>query len=198
MMDAAETLGKEVGLQRACKAMEVSRATLYRRHRHPSRDCQPQRPCSPRALSREQRQEVKNTLYSDRFSDKAPREVYATLLDEGQYLCSVRTMYRLLREDQASRERRNQLRHPKYKKPELLASGPNQVWSWDISVPQKRRERWEIWPPAIGLQEQVANHHRRLRLRAVVVSVMEKAPTRCQVWIKKTNASEPLLNCRKR
>jgi putative transposase len=132
MMDAAETLGKEVGLQRACKAMEVSRATLYRRHRHPSRDCQPQRPCSPRALSREQRQEVKNTLYSDRFSDKAPREVYATLLDEGQYLCSVRTMYRLLREDQASRERRNQLRHPKYKKPELLASGPNQVWSWDM------------------------------------------------------------------
>ena len=140
MMDAAETLGKEVGLPRACKAMEVSRATLYRRHRRPSRDCQPRRPCSPRALSREQRQEVKNTLYSDRFSDKAPREVYATLLDEGQYLCSVRTMYRLLREDQASRERRNQLRHPKYKKPELLATGPNQVWSWDITKllgPQK-------------------------------------------------------------
>jgi putative transposase len=83
---------------------------------------------------------VKNTLYSDRFSDKAPREVYATLLDEGQYLCSVRTMYRLLREDQASRERRNQLRHPRYQKPELLASGPNQVWSWDITKllgPQK-------------------------------------------------------------
>ena len=60
MMDAAETLGKEVGLPRACRAMEVSRATLYRR-RHPSRDCQPQRPCAPRALSREQRQEVKNT-----------------------------------------------------------------------------------------------------------------------------------------
>jgi len=83
---------------------------------------------------------VKNTLYSDRFSDKAPREVYATLLDEGQYLCSVRTMYRLLREEDASRERRNQLRHPNYRKPELLATGPNQVWSWDITKllgPQK-------------------------------------------------------------
>ncbi len=65
--------------------------------------------------------------------DKAPQEVYATLLDEGEYLCSVRTMYRLLNEDKASRERRNQLRHPNYKKPELLATEPNQVWSWDIT-----------------------------------------------------------------
>jgi len=142
MMAAAETLGKEVGLQRGCKALGVSRATLYRRRRrhHPSRDRQPQRPCSPRALSREQRQEVKNTLYADRFSDQAPREVYATLLDEGQYLCSVRTMYRLLREEDASKERRNQLRHPNNQKPELLATGPNQVWSWDITKllgPQK-------------------------------------------------------------
>ena len=79
--------------------------------------------------------------------DKAPQEVYATLLDEGEYLCSVRTMYRLLNEDKASRERRNQLRHPNYKKPQLLATGPNQVWSWDISVPQKRRERWEFGLP---------------------------------------------------
>ncbi len=72
--------------------------------------------------------------------DKAPQEVYATLLDEGEYLCSVRTMYRLLNEDKASRERRNQLRHPNDKKPELLATEPNQVWSWDITKllgPQK-------------------------------------------------------------
>ncbi len=137
MIDAAETLGKDVGVERACQALGVSRATLYRRR---SRDCQPQRPCSVRALSCEQRQEVRDTLYSDRFIDQAPREVYATLLDEGRYLCSVRTMYRLLGEDQAARERRNQLRHPNYQKPELLATGPNQVWSWDITKllgPQK-------------------------------------------------------------
>jgi putative transposase len=79
-------------------------------------------------------------LYSQRFVDKAPREIYATLLDEGAYLCSVRTMYRLLNKDQASRERRDQLRHPNYQKPELLATAPNQVWSWDITKllgPQK-------------------------------------------------------------
>ena len=76
---------------------------------------------------------MRDKLYSDRFIDMAPREVYALLLDEGEYLCSVRTMYRLLSEDNASKERRNQLRHPNYKKPELLATGPNQVWSWDIT-----------------------------------------------------------------
>ncbi len=72
--------------------------------------------------------------------DKAPREVYATLLDEGEYVCSVRTMYRILNENQAVQERRNQRRHPNYKKPELLATGANQVWSWDITKllgPQK-------------------------------------------------------------
>ena len=132
MMAAAETLGKEAGLQRGCKVLGVSRATLYRRH-HPSRDRQPQRPCSPRALSREQRQEVKNTLYSGRFSDKAPREVDAPLLEEGHSLCSVRTMDRLLREEDASRERRNPLRHPNSQKPGLPATGPNPVWSWEIT-----------------------------------------------------------------
>jgi putative transposase len=72
-------------------------------------------------------------LNSERFQDQAPREVYATLLDEGQYLCHWRTMYRILAENKAIRERRNQLRHPVYAKPELLATGPNQVWSWDIT-----------------------------------------------------------------
>ncbi len=132
-MDAAETLGKDVGLQGACKAMGVSRATLYRRRCRPTKDCQSDRHCSPRALSAQERLEVKGTLYSERFVDQSPREVYAPLLDEGQYLCSVRTMYRLLSEESASKERRNQLRHPNYKKPELLATGPNQVWSWDIT-----------------------------------------------------------------
>ena len=86
---------------------------------------------------------MKNTLYSGRFSDKAPREVDATLLEEGHSLCSVRTMYRLLREEDASRERRNPLRHPNSQKPELPATGPNPVWSWEITKllgPQKRTD----------------------------------------------------------
>lgn len=76
---------------------------------------------------------MRETLNSDRFCDLAPREVYATLLDEGVYLCSVRTMYRILNEHDEATERRKQRRHAKYKKPELVAEGPNQVWSWDIS-----------------------------------------------------------------
>jgi len=72
-------------------------------------------------------------LHEKRFVDQAPREVYSALLDEGIYLCSVRTMYRILEENEEARERRNQLRHPNYKKPEILATAPNQVWSWDIT-----------------------------------------------------------------
>ena len=139
MMDAAETLGKDVGVPRACQALGVSRATLHRRRCRGEKAPAP-RASSRRALSSEQRQAVRGALYSPAFIDKAPSEVYATLLDDGQYLCSVRTMYRILGEDQASRERRNQLRHSNYKKPQLLATGPNQVWSWDITKllgPQK-------------------------------------------------------------
>jgi putative transposase len=72
-------------------------------------------------------------MHSERFMDQAPREIYATLLDEGRYLCSVRTMYRILDQENEVKERRNQLRHPVYAKPELLATAPNQVWSWDIT-----------------------------------------------------------------
>ncbi len=74
-----------------------------------------------------------SVLNSERFQDQSPREVYATLLDEGVYLCHWRTMYRILDEHKEVRERRNQLRHPAYSKPELLATGPNQLWSWDIT-----------------------------------------------------------------
>jgi putative transposase len=86
-----------------------------------------------RALSAEEQERVLALLYSERFAEVAPAEVYATLLDEGTYVCSVSTMYRLLRKHQALRERRRVLRHPKYKRPELLATGPNQLWSWDIT-----------------------------------------------------------------
>jgi putative transposase len=88
---------------------------------------------SPRALAAEERSKVRETLNSPRFQDQAPREVYANLLDEGRYLCSWRTMYRILAENQEVKERRDQLRHPNYVKPELLATKPNQLWSWDIT-----------------------------------------------------------------
>ena len=135
-MTTTEELGTQVGVVTACKALGVSRATLYR-HRHPPASKAPQppvvRPRSHRALSPAERQEVMTTLNSERFADQAPAEVYATLLDEGTHLCSIRTMYRLLHEHGEVRERRDQLRHPSYARPELLATGPNQLWSWDIT-----------------------------------------------------------------
>ena len=87
----------------------------------------------PRALSVAEQQAVRAVLHSDRFQDTAPAAVYATLLDEGTYLASERTMYRLLAADGETRSRRDQLVHPAYQKPELLATAPNQVWSWDIT-----------------------------------------------------------------
>ena len=93
----------------------------------------PEPTISPRALPPAEKAEVRQVLNSERFADQPAREVYATLLDEGTYLCSWRTMYRILDENQEVRERRNQLRHPHYAKPELLATQPNQLWSWDIT-----------------------------------------------------------------
>lgn len=117
----------------ACDALGVSRATFYR-HRQPRTEIAPRpRPKPERALSEAEQQAVLEQLHSPRFVDKAPAEVYATLLDEQTYLCSIRTMYRILAEQQEIRERRDQLRHPQYSKPELLATRPNEVWSWDIT-----------------------------------------------------------------
>ena len=134
MMRAAEELSGSVGTSPACRALGVPRAGLYRR-RQPPQEAAPRtpRPKSPNALAPQERQTVLDTLRSERFMDKAPTEVYATLLDEASYLCSIRTMYRILDEEGEVRERRDQARHPDYKKPELLATGPNQVWSWDIT-----------------------------------------------------------------
>ena len=130
-MEAVEKLGPELGIAATCAALSVSRATFYRHHTRQKPAVQ--RKGSPRALGAPEREAVLSALHAPRFADKAPAEVYATLLDEGIYLCSERTMYRVLAENQEVRERRNQLRHPRYKKPELLATGPNQVWSWDIT-----------------------------------------------------------------
>src|SRR5262249_11072340 len=128
---AITEFGPRLGIAPTCAALGVPRATYYRRRRP---ICgRPRRPASPRALSPEERAAVLTVLHEPRFVDLAPAEVYATLLDEGRYLCSERTMYRLLAEHQEVRERRNQLRHPRYAAPELLARRPNELWSWDIT-----------------------------------------------------------------
>jgi len=129
---AAEELAPQVGVAPACGALGVSRATFYRRTRSTPGHQQP-RPTPARALSQAERERVVEVLSSERFVDRSPAEVFATLLDEKEYLCSERTMYRVLAESQPVRERRNQLQHPQYAKPELVATAPNQVWSWDIT-----------------------------------------------------------------
>jgi len=134
-MEAAFSLSTEVGIKPACESLAVPRSGLYRmqaRKRAPVVEPR-KRPSPPRTLSFDERQGVRDILNSERFVDKAPHQVYATLLDEGEYRCSIRTMYRILGENHEVRERRNQLSHPEYKKPELLATAPNQVWSWDIT-----------------------------------------------------------------
>ena len=131
-MQQVETLAQQVGVTSACDVLGVPRSSLYAARK--PRPAKVRRPASPpRALSAVEKARVRQTLNSERFQDQAPREVYATLLDEGRYLCSVPTMYRILRENQEVRERRDQLRHPAYAKPELLATDPNQVWTWDIT-----------------------------------------------------------------
>ena len=107
-MKAAEQLAQDVGVRQACQALEIPRASFYRRIKLPelARDDTATARPSPRALSQSERDSVRQSLYSERFMDKSPRQVYASLLDDGEYLCSVRTMYRILDEDNASQERR--------------------------------------------------------------------------------------------
>jgi putative transposase len=130
-MQSAEQVAQQIGTQAACVALGVPKSSLYRGHKPPAEKTT--RTISVRALSQVEKAAVHQELNSERFADQAPREVYATLLDEGRYPCSWRTMYRILAENHEVRERRNQLRHPTYAKPELLATAPNQLWSWDIT-----------------------------------------------------------------
>ena len=134
MIDQAITeIEPMIGTLPACRALGASRAGVYRRRRAPRvREHRP-RPAPARALSEPERACVLEQLHSERFIDSSPAEVWATLLDEGTYLASERTMYRLLAADGPVRERRDQLTHPPYARPELLAERPNQVWSWDIT-----------------------------------------------------------------
>jgi len=134
MIQSTEQLAETVGVSSACQVLEVPRSSLYRARQVKANPQPASEPAaSPRALSQVEKAEVRQMLNSQRFQDSPPREVYASLLDEGQYLCSWRTMYRILEANAEVRERRDQLRHPNYVKPELLATKPNQVWSWDIT-----------------------------------------------------------------
>ena len=117
-----------------CAALGISRASLHRRQNPPPPLAEPRPRSSPRrALTGEERAIVLGHLHAERFQDRSPSEVYGTLLDEGVYCCSIRTLYRLLAAEGETRERRDQLTHPPYQKPQLLATAPNQLWSWDIT-----------------------------------------------------------------
>jgi len=132
-MAAVEAVAPGLGALPVCRTLGISRATLYRRRRPPTSKPTAVRPRPPRALSDAERQAVRDVLHAPRFVDLAPAEVVATLLDEGTYLASERTMYRILAEGGQTGERRNQLTHPRHARPELLATQPNELWSWDIT-----------------------------------------------------------------
>ena len=136
MIQAVKDLVPIAGITTACQALNLPRSSFYRAQQPlapPVTAPDLARRPSPRALTAPEKTAVRETLNSERFQDQAPREVYATLLDEERYLCSWRTMYRILAENQPVCERRNQLQHPVYAKPELLATRANQLWSWDIT-----------------------------------------------------------------
>ena len=159
-----------IGTSAACRVLGKSRATLHRQ-----RNPKPAAPPAgrkefrhPAELSPEEKQSVLAVLDSPRFADKAVAQAYTILLDEGCYLCSQATMHRLLRERGTSGERRAQAAHPAKKKPELLAAGPDEVWSWDITklkgpargiwyllyvildIYSRKVIHWEIWPTETG------------------------------------------------
>ena len=139
MTDAAVAeLTPVIGVREACDAVGAAQASWYRRHRQSPAPARPapiphrDRP-QPRALTEQERTEILGILHSDRFVDVSPTEVWAILLDEGRYLGSTSTFYRLLRQTSGTKERRRQATHPATVKPELVATKPCQVWSWDIT-----------------------------------------------------------------
>ncbi len=134
-MSEAKGLAEDVGVQTACSALRVGRSTYYRSlkprrsgRRRPRRKTRP-----ARAMDKAAKESVMDALCSPRFADRSPAEVRATLLDEGVYLCSERTMYRVLADNKSVRERRAQRSHPKHPKPEIVARRPNRAWSWDVT-----------------------------------------------------------------
>lgn len=132
-MAAAQRLAPAIGVRKACHTMEVPRSSFYRRVRPKPHGPALKRAPHPRALTAAERAGVLEVCHSSRFTDAAPASIVATLLDEGAYLASERTFYRVLSACGQVRERRNQLTHPAYVRPELLATSPNELWSWDIT-----------------------------------------------------------------
>ena len=128
----------------ACRSLGLPTSSYYRIIKPSTFTCERRPRPSPRALSEEERAAVIAVLHEERFVDKPPAEIYAKLLDEKTYLCSIRTMYRILDECDEVRERRNILRPPEYTKPELLATAPNQLWTWDITK-LKGPEKWTYY-----------------------------------------------------
>ena len=142
MIDMALDACNEYGITEACTAFGVSRATLHRlRNPKPKQKIKKH---NHRRLTDAEEKEVLDVLTNDRFVDESVPEIYATILDKGTYLCSQRTMYRVLERHKAVHERRDQCHHPEYTKPELLATGPNQVWSWDITK-LKGSQKWSYY-----------------------------------------------------
>lgn len=137
-MDAVERAAPELGVAEACRVIGVPRASFYR-HRRPPRgrpcivDLPSSRPRRPNALHAAERRRILDACRAERFLDASPMQVYFTLLDEGVYLGSWRTYYRVLAEHGEVRERRDQLRHPNHPVPRLCADAPNQVWTWDVT-----------------------------------------------------------------
>jgi len=128
-MNAVSLLKNEIGIKKACNVLNISRGGFYRWNNPKEKKVR----LSPLALSFSEKNEALSILHEDRFIDKAPQEIYAALLDENKYICSIRTMYRILEKEGEIKERRNHLIRPHYKKPELITTTPNQVWSWDIT-----------------------------------------------------------------
>ena len=165
MMAAYQELAPQIGVAGACRALAVNRAGVYRERCARAAPVQTPavRPTPPLSLSSLERQQLLDLLDSERFCEMAPAGIFATLLDEGRYHGSIRTMYRLLAAHHQLRERRHQRVHPVYAKPELLAVRPNQVWSWDITK-LKGPVKWscfhlhaapEIMPSGVGLPRSV-------------------------------------------
>jgi len=133
-MQSIQELQNQIPVTDSCASLGIARASFYRWKNPPAPAAEKtSRPPSSRALSEAEKQAVLAELNSERFVDQSPGETYHCLLDEGRYYCSIRTMYRILAEQNEVKERRNQATHPHYTPPQLVASQPNQVWSWDIT-----------------------------------------------------------------
>jgi len=144
-METTREMAVNLGVKQACNAVGTARSSYYRHHHHYRRESPAVARKRPSwTLAPHERAEVLDVLHQPRFVDKAPHQVFATLLDEGRFLCSIRTMYRILHHHDEVRERRNIARRPNYQRPELLATGPNQVWSWDITK-LKTYQKWTLF-----------------------------------------------------